>query len=94
MQNEQEIPQSPYISNAAPETVYASKRIEYDAAGHIIYMGNAIAVAQETDAKWRIEKLEYGQHGFVRNRFPKMENGEANSYYNFKWSERANYEYA
>ena len=90
---EEKIP-STILGNAAPETTHAARRIEYDSAGNIIFIGNAIAIANESDSVWRIEKLEYGQHGFIRNYFPKMANGEVNSYYNFKWSDRHNYEYA
>lgn len=79
--------------SVAPEIKYAAKRIEYDNAGNIIYIGTSLAKASDTDPLWRIEKLEYGEHGVVRNYFPKTATGEANSFYNFKWSERENYEY-
>ena len=85
---------SPYMPSPAPETTHSAKRLEYDDGGNIVYIGTAIAAAADTDPKWRIEKLEYGEHGVVRNYFPKMPTGQANSYYNFKWSDRGTYEYA
>lgn len=82
------------IAHSAPETRYAAKRIEYDDAGNITYFGTSVASAKETDELWRIEKLEYSTQGITRNYFPKSKTGEPNSFYNFKWSNRANYEYA